>query len=509
MIVSAPGPVNHACSRVASPVPCAAGPPYNGLVVGENSGSRGSAWLPFLAGRRPAWRERCSRVRSRPGAASTSGCSAARRGSGPAAGRGRARHPGQRAARAGRHPRLAQPAQRGRPPRPGLPFSCPSARAATTCVPGGLLGVDTVLPRLFGFTEYYDLAGAARGRRLPPRPRTARQPGALTTSSPTTGGATSWSRARLLDESLERAGRRRGRPRPALQPHRPQHGRPRRALLPALRHRRARPRRAGHLGGRPPHPQPGPGGGPQRAAASRRSTRSSTATGSASRTRRWPRRRDRAHAVDLPAPAAAQGRRPLVDRRAASRWTRPARERDLGALRLGALRPSGLSAAAPSRRRARDLDAARRSSTRRCARARAFHEALAARPRLACPARVVLLGGDCLPTLARALVGERPRRASALRAAETRAEAELHARGRRRARHAGERARPRTCPGPRTRTTGSAASPRSRRSFFGSADHHGIYEEPTFQSLLLRTRCAPLGARYGTLGHRPARSALE
>jgi hypothetical protein len=32
-------------------------------------------------------------------------------------------------------------------------------------------------------------------------------------------------------------------------------------------------------------------------------------------------------------------------------------------------------------------------------------------------------------------------------------------------------------------------------SFFGSADHHGIYSEPTFQSLLLRLLLRPRGAR--------------
>jgi hypothetical protein len=33
--------------------------------------------------------------------------------------------------------------------------------------------------------------------------------------------------------------------------------------------------------------------------------------------------------------------------------------------------------------------------------------------------------------------------------------------------------------------------PEARDVFFGAADHHGIYEEPTFQSLLLRLLLRP------------------
>jgi len=42
------------------------------------------------------------------------------------------------------------------------------------------------------------------------------------------------------------------------------------------------------------------------------------------------------------------------------------------------------------------------------ARARAFHEALARRPDRSCPVRVLALGGDCLPTLGRAVMSDRP-----------------------------------------------------------------------------------------------------
>jgi hypothetical protein len=36
--------------------------------------------------------------------------------------------------------------------------------------------------------------------------------------------------------------------------------------------------------------------------------------------------------------------------------------------------------------------------------------------------------------------------------------------------------------------------------FFGAADHHGIYEEPTFQSLLLRLLLRPHPHRFGRAG---------
>src|SRR5688572_19771250 len=42
------------------------------------------------------------------------------------------------------------------------------------------------------------------------------------------------------------------------------------------------------------------------------------------------------------------------------------------------------------------------------ARAAAFHRALARTPATPSPVRVVVLGGDCMPTLARCLVPERP-----------------------------------------------------------------------------------------------------
>jgi pimeloyl-ACP methyl ester carboxylesterase len=117
------------------------------------------------------------------------------------------------------------------------------------------------------------------------------------------------------------------------------------------------------------------------------------------------------------------------------------------------------------------------------ARARALHEALARPPASPCPARVVLIGGDCLPTPARAVA---PRRPGAPPRFEpwTRAESEVML-------EAGD--------GRVTRASVMASHlpdahpdepgcgiPEVRRLVFGAADHHGIYSEPTFQSVLLR-----------------------
>lgn len=117
------------------------------------------------------------------------------------------------------------------------------------------------------------------------------------------------------------------------------------------------------------------------------------------------------------------------------------------------------------------------------ARAGAVHRALARAPETPCPVKVVLLGGDCLSTLARGLVPQKeglPPRFQAL----TRAEAEAMF-------EAGD--------GRVTRSSVLASHlpaaeeselgcglPEVGQAFFGSADHHGIYGERTFQSILLR-----------------------
>jgi pimeloyl-ACP methyl ester carboxylesterase len=120
-------------------------------------------------------------------------------------------------------------------------------------------------------------------------------------------------------------------------------------------------------------------------------------------------------------------------------------------------------------------------------RAKAFHAALARRPESPCPVRVIALGGDCLPTLARGVMPERPGqlpRFAPLSPVETEAMYE-----------AGD--------GRVTRTSVLASHlpcadedsgcglPEVAQSFFGSADHHGIYRERTFQSILLRLLLRP------------------
>jgi len=122
-------------------------------------------------------------------------------------------------------------------------------------------------------------------------------------------------------------------------------------------------------------------------------------------------------------------------------------------------------------------------------RARAVHAALDRKPDTPCPAKVVLLGGDCLPTLARALVPEKPGvpRFEPLNRKE--AEGMFDAGDGRVTRASVLGAH---LPGADDTETGSGY-PEIAQSFFGSADHHGIYNEPTFQSVLLRRLLRPAG----------------
>lgn len=119
-------------------------------------------------------------------------------------------------------------------------------------------------------------------------------------------------------------------------------------------------------------------------------------------------------------------------------------------------------------------------------RARAFQTVLAHRPETPCPVKVISLAGDCLPTLARAVL---PRKAGPPRfEPNTRAESAAMF-------DAGD--------GRVTRASVLAswsddgeeemlgAVHEVSQSFFGSADHHGIYAEPTFQSILLRLLLRP------------------
>ncbi len=120
-------------------------------------------------------------------------------------------------------------------------------------------------------------------------------------------------------------------------------------------------------------------------------------------------------------------------------------------------------------------------------RARRFHLALSLPAETPCPVRVVALGGDCLPTLARAIVAERP--GVPRFEPRTRAESEsMMEAGDGRVTRASVLAA--HLPEAEASDVGSGL-PELRHVLFGAADHHGIYREPTFQSLLLRTLLRP------------------
>jgi hypothetical protein len=124
------------------------------------------------------------------------------------------------------------------------------------------------------------------------------------------------------------------------------------------------------------------------------------------------------------------------------------------------------------------------------ARARAFHAALARPPERPCPVPVSLVGGDCLPTLSRAVVGDGPPGQPPRFDAKSGAEQELMY-------EAGDGRVTRSSvlaahlPEARIAETGSGI-PEVSRVFFGAADHHGLYADPAFQSLMLRLLLRPL-----------------
>jgi pimeloyl-ACP methyl ester carboxylesterase len=145
------------------------------------------------------------------------------------------------------------------------------------------------------------------------------------------------------------------------------------------------------------------------------------------------------------------------------------------------------------KRRAADVDGAGDPAEERgfveavLGRAAAFHRALARAPESPCPSRVVALGGDCLPTLARAVVADVPGLPPRFEPV-TRREAEwMFEAGDGRVTRASVLAS--HVPGAEESETGGLHE--ASQVFFGAADHHGIYEEPTFQSLLLRLLLRP------------------
>ena len=119
--------------------------------------------------------------------------------------------------------------------------------------------------------------------------------------------------------------------------------------------------------------------------------------------------------------------------------------------------------------------------------AQEIQSALVRAPDSTCPIRVTLVGGDCLPTLGHALLADQPKAIPRFHA-RSRMESELLF-------EAGD--------GRVTRSSALASHlapaaselgtgvPEVSQMFFGNADHHGIYGEITFQSLLLRLLLRP------------------
>lgn len=154
-----------------------------------------------------------------------------------------------------------------------------------------------------------------------------------------------------------------------------------------------------------------------------------------------------------------------------------------------------------------DSQAHRRFLEAALARARAFHGALAHPPETPCPVRVTLLGGDCLPTLARAVVPEKqglPPRFEPWNRKETEAMFEA---GDGRLTRASVLAQ--HLPAAEADEAGCGI-PEVAHVIFGSADHHGIYREPTFQSIMLRQLLRPArSARAARAARAAVAEAIE
>jgi pimeloyl-ACP methyl ester carboxylesterase len=129
-------------------------------------------------------------------------------------------------------------------------------------------------------------------------------------------------------------------------------------------------------------------------------------------------------------------------------------------------------------------------------RARAFHDALARLPEEPSPVPVYAIGGDCLLTPARAIVDEERPGLPRLEARTRREQDLLYEAGDGRVTRASLLAS--HLPGAEGSTAGSGLA-EVAQSFFGAADHHGLYSDPALQSLLLRLLLRP---RPGAL--RPA-----
>jgi pimeloyl-ACP methyl ester carboxylesterase len=362
-----------------------------------------------------------------------------------------------------------------------LPLALPHLESRDALKPAGLLGVDAVLPRLFGFTEYADVMGLLESAGFR-RDRAPDEPG------PTHHVYTyDWRRdlvesARGLGQALEELAIQRGDP--DLRVNVIAHSMGGLVARYYLRFGDAGPggpvtwagaRRLQHLVlVATPN-----AGGVSALEALLNGTRVgfSSTTLASSVTERMPA------VYQLLPPAGVPG---LIDARG------DAVEADLHDPASWERFGWGCFATQPKRRRAERLagDAEQRQAFVRAALAgaREFHEALCRPPESPCPAKVVLLGGDCLPTLGRAVVAERPGEPPRFEP-ETREHVHMML-------EAGDGRVTRASalashlPGGEERDTGGL--PEVSHAFFGAADHHGIYREPTFQSLILRVLLRPV-----------------
>lgn len=364
-----------------------------------------------------------------------------------------------------------------------LPFRLPFSESCDDLVPGGLIGADTVLPRVFGFTEYADLlqllasAGFARdGQERRPRAchiftydwrrdlvESARRLGEWLDTKAKAGGDPD-QRFNVIGHSMGALVARYYLRYGAAE------------LGPGLEVTWAGARRIRNLVLVAP-PNGGSIGALDAVLNGSRVGLSYT-TLAASVVARMP------SIYQLLPP---KGARPLVDGRGreagdlheAATWER---------LGFGPFRPFPPRRHGDESETQPEHDDHVRFLEAALLRARIFHDALTAPAKKPCPVRVVVLGGDCLPTPARALVqgarGTPPRLDP-----WTRAESELLL-------EAGD--------GRVTRASAAGAHlPAAEDSesgtgyvevtqaVFGDAEHHGIYAEPTFQSLLLRLLLRP------------------
>jgi pimeloyl-ACP methyl ester carboxylesterase len=359
-----------------------------------------------------------------------------------------------------------------------LPFRLPFTESRDDLVPGGLVGVDTVLPRVFGFTEYADLlqllASAGFRRDAAPAPRTLHV------------FTYDWRRdlvesARRLGEWLDERAAAAGDP--GLRFNVIGHSMGALVARYYLRYGGVEPgsdlpvtwagaKRIRSLALVAP-PNAGSIGALDAILNGSRVGLSYT-TLAASVVSRMPSIYEL-----LPPPAA----RPLIDGRGRELDADLYEISTWDSLGWGPFRPF------PPRRRGDESETGRERDWHlgfleaALERARALQEALSVRPETPCPVRVTLLGGDCLPTPARVIV-QGPRGTPPRFDPWTRAESQLLL-------EAGDGRVTRSSaagahlPGAEDSESGTGYA-EVAQAVFGDAEHHAIYAQPTFQSLLLR-----------------------